>query len=236
MLRVAVLAIAVVFSANLAACSSLGKQPASQPSQHGGGGGSGVPRYAEPRRVTPGEYVPPWAGEEGHARGIAAAQAEERNPPFWGSVNGFRLYDPQDDDSYRKYCAKGSMTEFKEITSIAYGYLPAGMFADGPQSAGYCGDGSLAQIWQSFGGAYIVLEIAFMPGEWAFPAVAARGRISQGPINGLPSVQIQPETREGFGTSMVAVGVPSGLFLVHGEGLPFGELTMIAEGLRCASC
>lgn len=199
-------------------------------------GSAGEPRYEDPVRITPGEYRPPWAGEAGHARGVAAAQAEEAKPVFKGVINGFRLYGSSDEAAFKQYCKKGAIGEFPLVDTLRFGYLPPGTFAETPQYAGLCPDGSVGFVVQSFGGAYFGLTIAYEPGERAFASAAAEHRISPTTVGGRLAVAIRPVTPEGFGRSVVVFAVPTGLIKVEADGLPLSETLKIAEGVQCESC
>lgn len=196
-------------------------------------------------------YVPPWAkAPGGHAAGVAATDAELKEPHFDGLFNGVYLRYPLKPmkkvaiDLGESPCpsgkrrprvygpdAQGSDLQFEAT------YLPKGLLPDeGGPGLTSCKDGTAVHYgrgWQipEYG---ITVDIARIRG----PMIAEitripQDRISEGVVAGLDAVFIQPVTKDGFGNAFVIIpDVDRKVLTYVGTiNLPFSETLKIAEGV-----
>jgi len=222
----------------LSACAGGSALPTSTQSPESGRGGASPPVYQRPVALTDGDYWPEDVPFDAAAsRGLAAADAEKQKAPFEGTVAGIRLYsfahsfaDPSVD---RQWCVVGSFVEASELT---IGYLPGGTYANGPEYAGVCSDGSVSFVEREFTTKHGTFDVILYYGEPAFGHDASADRVSRQSIEGVESVVISPLTDEGFGRGWAARATPKGVLIVDGRNLPVSELTRVLGGVTCSDC
>lgn len=199
--------------------------------------GGTAPEYPEPVRFTDGEYIPPAASQEAREKFEAAVAAELGEERFNGSLNGFRLFSwdkaAADPELQQQECVA---YEFPEVTTLTFGYLPAGTFARSPEYAGMCEDGSTAWITQEFGFGYGTFQISYELGEKALGHDAPASRIAEIDVGGHEGVLISPVIEEGNGQSIVVYEFAAGFAGVSAMNLPADELLKIAGGIHCGDC
>ncbi len=199
------------------------------PSSTGGVGGGSVPTYKDPQLLKDGDYWPsdlPFASVA--AQGQARASQDAAKPVFEGNVAGIRLYsfahaasDPSVD---RKWCVVGN---FVENNSLTIGYLPGGTYANGPEYAGVCPDGSISFVERSFTTKHGSFDVVYYSGEPAFGIDASADRVGQQAVSGVDGIVVQPVGPNGFGRGWAALATPHGVLIVDGRNLPVDELSKI---------
>jgi hypothetical protein len=232
------LIVAVLAALAVASCGSGSTTPTPTTSSAPGQGGAAPPTYADPVLLKDGDYWPsdvPFASVA--AEGTVLASQDAQKPAFEGSVSGIRLYsfahalaDPAVD---RKWCVVG---KFVTNDSLSIGYLPGGTFANGPEYAGICPDGSISFVEREFTTKHGSFDVMFYNGEPAFGHDASADRVQEKSINGKAGIVIDPVTQEGFGRGWAAVATSHGVVVVDGRNLPASELTKILGSVTCVSC
>jgi hypothetical protein len=230
--------VAVLAALAAANCGSGSTTPTSTTSFTPGQGGGAVPTYADPVLLKDGDYWPsdvPFASVA--AAGAVLASQDAQKPAFEGAVAGIRLYsfahasaDPTVD---RKWCVVGN---FVTNDSLSIGYLPGGTFANGPEYAGICPDGSISFVEREFTTKHGSFDVMFYNGEAAFGHDASVDRVTQQSFNGTNGILISPVGPAGFGRGWAAVRTAHGVVIVDGRNLPADELSKILGGVTCSSC
>lgn len=209
------------------------------PGDKDAGGGPRV--YDPPVRLTEGEYISPASLPGEYERGLAALAEDDEKPRFQGVVNGVRLYsfdgEIKDPSVAKNRCGSGGFREdLRPDEELVFGYLPPGTFAETPQLARLCDDGSTALVEQHFQTRTATFQVWFDAGELAMAHDATEDRVSAGTVSGRPAVLIRPNTPEGFLRTYVAVVMDRGLLIVDARYMPLDEAIRIAEGVKCGSC
>ncbi len=85
--------------------SAIARDDGGSPEGGGPGVGGGPQPFFQPRRVTPGIWLPPAAEPEAQERGMAAVAADAAKPRFTGTLNGFPVIDPSEQGQLPDPCA-----------------------------------------------------------------------------------------------------------------------------------
>jgi len=196
------------------------------------------PTYGEPVLIKGGDYWPEGFSFASVAdKGTALAAEDAKKPDFEGTIAGVRLYSfahaLSDSAVDRKWCV---VDRFVTADDVVINYVPPGTYANGPEYAGICLDGSVSFIQQDFTTKHGSFEVKFYYGEAAFGHDASADRIVEQAVDGTNAVVIKPLTEEGFGRGWVAEASGQGVFVVDGRNLPVSELTRILGGIKCSGC
>jgi hypothetical protein len=197
------------------------------------GGGGTPPHYAEPVPLTDGDYFPSdFDFQEVAKRGESAAAADALKTTFEGEIAGFRLHSDAP-NAANFLCV---VHEFPAADLLSIEYLPPGTFAQGPQYAGACKDGSFSFVMQEFATKHGSFQVVLKFGERVFWQDASADRVKETTVDGQPAVLIEPVLDEGFGRSWGALATSSGGIIVDANNLPSSEVLKILEGVRCVDC
>ena len=228
----------VVFAATwLAACSSDDPGPSPPPAvaptplSYGGE----PPTYPEPVVVASGEYLSPAGFPDARENGAAAELAEAGEPTFEGKIEGITLR-KMAPGAWPNYCGDADFAKFDPTDMLKFDYFPPGTTAITPQYGATCPDGTQPVVAAEYMGSNFMFEVYFRRGDRVVLHDAPESRVSAVTIGGLSGVAVQPVVANGYGSSQIAWGTPSGMLQVAAFDLPFDEVTKIAEGIQCASC
>jgi hypothetical protein len=184
--------------------------------------------------LTPAKYSPPeqLASQDLLAYEETVLAVDQALPQFEGEVAGIRLYsykhafeDPSVD---KKWCVA---QEFPLAEELSFDYLPPGTYAEGPQFAGTCADGSISFVMRMF----LDFDIIYYPGERALGHDASAGRVTTGVIQGKEAVIIVPLLEHALRRMWVGFPTENG-FIAVDSFLPLTETLKVAEGVRCENC
>jgi hypothetical protein len=199
--------------------------------------GGGPPIYEEPRLVVPGDYVSPAANAEASDRGYQASLEDRAKGVFHGEIAGVSLVSGASDYyAAARVCGGGGadIEGYLESSALTFGYLPPGTWAQSPQTAALCPDGSQSSIWQEFITRDADFAVWFYFGRRVLlNQEASQARVGATDVGGRTSVVIEPVTEEGYGPSAIAIPVDDGLLVVRGDGLPLDQVRLIAEAIKC---
>ncbi len=201
-------------------------------------GGITPPHYEEPVLLRDGDYLPhvvsPEEFDEIWQRGVAAEEADSQKPDFEGVVARIELYSISSADRAPKQCA---VEKLVEAETLKVNYLPPGTYANGPQFAGICPDGSTSFVMREFSTRHGSFDVIFDYGEPVILHDASAERVTTQPLDGITAVVISPILpEEGFGRGWAAYATPRGVMVVRASMLPVNEMIKILEGIECSAC